>query len=132
MSQTPNIVRSASAGSTSNVVRAPRRPLQRRHPSAVTPSAVTPQRRQPSQRRAQQLDPTDSTWWRNAVVYQIYPRSFADSNGDGVGDLGGVISKLGYLELLGVDAIWLAGNALPDGRPRLRRVRPARHRPPVR
>ena len=42
------------------------------------------------------------------MVYQIYPRSFADSNGDGVGDLGGVISKLGYLELLGVDAIWLS------------------------
>ncbi|AVM00321.1 alpha-amylase [Gordonia iterans] len=47
-------------------------------------------------------------WWTNAVVYQIYPRSFSDLNGDGVGDLAGVIDKLGYLELLGVDAIWLS------------------------
>ncbi len=47
-------------------------------------------------------------WWRHAVVYQIYPRSFSDLNGDGVGDLAGIIDKLGYLELLGVDAIWLS------------------------
>ena len=47
-------------------------------------------------------------WWRDAVVYQVYPRSFSDSDGDGVGDLAGVIDKLGYLELLGVDAIWLS------------------------
>lgn len=47
-------------------------------------------------------------WWRNAVVYQVYPRSFSDLNGDGVGDLAGVTDKLGYLELLGVDAIWLS------------------------
>jgi alpha-glucosidase len=47
-------------------------------------------------------------WWRHAVVYQIYPRSFADSNGDGVGDLGGVIDKLDYLAWLGVDALWLS------------------------
>ncbi|MEJ9079367.1 glycoside hydrolase family 13 protein [Gordonia malaquae] len=47
-------------------------------------------------------------WWRSAVVYQVYPRSFSDLNGDGVGDLAGVIDKLGYLELLGVDAIWLS------------------------
>jgi alpha-glucosidase len=46
-------------------------------------------------------------WWRDAVVYQVYVRSFADSDGDGVGDLEGVRSRLGYLELLGVDAIWL-------------------------
>src|ERR1700759_5397322 len=46
-------------------------------------------------------------WWENAVIYQIYPRSFADSNGDGVGDLPGVISKLDYLADLGVDGIWL-------------------------
>lgn len=46
-------------------------------------------------------------WWRDAVFYQVYPRSFADSNGDGVGDLGGVVARLGYLEQLGVDAIWL-------------------------
>lgn len=47
-------------------------------------------------------------WWTNAVFYQIYPRSFSDSNGDGVGDLGGVRERLGYLELLGVDALWLS------------------------
>jgi len=47
------------------------------------------------------------TWWREAVVYQVYVRSFADSDGDGVGDLDGVRSRLGYLELLGVDALWL-------------------------
>lgn len=48
------------------------------------------------------------TWWREAVVYQIYPRSFADSNADGVGDLGGIRGRLRYLEDLGVDAIWLS------------------------
>jgi alpha-glucosidase len=47
-------------------------------------------------------------WWRNAVFYQVYPRSFADSDGDGVGDLGGLREKLGYLELLGIDALWLS------------------------
>ena len=46
-------------------------------------------------------------WWRSAVVYQIYPRSFADSNGDGVGDINGIRSRLGYLAGLGVDAIWI-------------------------
>src|ERR1700677_4024190 len=46
-------------------------------------------------------------WWRHAVLYEIYPRSFADSNGDGVGDLNGITSKLDYLKDLGVDAIWL-------------------------
>ncbi len=47
-------------------------------------------------------------WWKSAVIYQIYPRSFADSNGDGIGDLQGIISKLEYLETLGIDAIWLS------------------------
>jgi alpha-glucosidase len=47
-------------------------------------------------------------WWRNAVFYQVYVPSFADSDGDGVGDLNGVRSRLGYLELLGVDALWLS------------------------
>ncbi len=46
-------------------------------------------------------------WWGNAVFYQVYVRSFADSNGDGVGDLEGIRQRLGYLELLGVDALWL-------------------------
>lgn len=49
-----------------------------------------------------------SQWWKSAVIYQIYPRSFADSNGDGIGDLRGIISKLDYLENLGIDAVWLS------------------------
>ena len=51
---------------------------------------------------------TKRAWHKSAVIYQIYPRSFADSNGDGIGDLDGVTSKLGYLQWLGVDAIWLS------------------------
>jgi alpha-glucosidase len=50
----------------------------------------------------------DQPWWQMAVLYQVYVRSFADSNGDGVGDLRGVIDKLDYLEWLGVDALWLS------------------------
>ena len=49
-----------------------------------------------------------SEWWRSAVVYQVYPRSFADANGDGVGDLQGIISRLDYLKSLSVDAIWMS------------------------
>jgi oligo-1,6-glucosidase len=48
------------------------------------------------------------SWWKSAVVYQIYPRSFADSNGDGTGDIPGIISKLDYLAELGVDVVWLS------------------------
>ncbi|HZK59425.1 MAG TPA: alpha-glucosidase, partial [Cryobacterium sp.] len=51
---------------------------------------------------------TAAPWWTTAVVYQVYPRSFADSDGDGIGDLGGIRSKLGYLAELGVDAVWLS------------------------
>lgn len=47
-------------------------------------------------------------WWKHAVIYEVYPRSFADSNGDGVGDLNGITTHLDYLQNLGVDAIWLA------------------------
>jgi oligo-1,6-glucosidase len=49
----------------------------------------------------------DSKWWREAVVYQIYPRSFSDSNGDGVGDINGIISRVPYLKDLGVNVLWL-------------------------
>ncbi|WP_396415752.1 glycoside hydrolase family 13 protein [Kocuria sp.] len=51
---------------------------------------------------------TGTEWWRDAVIYQVYPRSFKDSNGDGMGDLGGVTQKLPYLKHLGVDAVWLS------------------------
>ncbi|MDV3125285.1 alpha-glucosidase [Mycobacterium sp. 21AC1] len=51
---------------------------------------------------------TAAEWWKSAVVYQIYPRSFADSNGDGIGDLGGILGRLDYLAELGVDVIWLS------------------------
>lgn len=51
---------------------------------------------------------TAKRWWKEAVIYQIYPRSFNDSNGDGIGDIPGVIEKLDYLKWLGIDAIWLS------------------------
>jgi alpha-glucosidase len=50
----------------------------------------------------------DDQWWRHAVVYHVYPRSFCDASGDGVGDLEGVRSHLDHLSWLGVDAIWLS------------------------
>jgi oligo-1,6-glucosidase len=51
---------------------------------------------------------TNEPWWKTAVVYQVYPRSFADSDGDGIGDLPGLVSKLDYLERLGVDVVWVS------------------------
>ncbi|WP_326914279.1 alpha-amylase family glycosyl hydrolase [Sphingopyxis chilensis] len=50
----------------------------------------------------------ETPWWKGAVIYQVYPRSFADSNGDGVGDLAGITARLDYIASLGVDAIWLS------------------------
>jgi glycosidase len=52
-------------------------------------------------------DPVDRAWWKEAVVYQIYPRSFNDSDGDGVGDIPGIVEKVDYLDALGVDVVWL-------------------------
>src|SRR6202171_6336711 len=54
------------------------------------------------------MDQDDNNWWRHGVFYQIYPRSFQDSNADGVGDLAGIIGRLPYLQALGIDAIWLS------------------------
>ncbi|WRT63886.1 uncharacterized protein IL334_000812 [Kwoniella shivajii] len=67
----------------------------------------------------QSADSFDSPdWWRQAVIYQIYPRSFCDSNGDGLGDLKGITSKVPYIASLGIDAVWLSPfypSALKDG-----------------
>ena len=69
-----------------------------------------------NQRRREVFDLPD--WWRQAVVYQIYPRSFADANADGIGDLAGITSRVEYLRDLGIDAVWLSPfypSALADG-----------------
>jgi alpha-glucosidase len=50
----------------------------------------------------------EGEWWKGGVVYQIYPRSYCDANGDGIGDLPGIRKKLGYLGELGIDAVWLS------------------------
>src|SRR5205085_7288971 len=52
--------------------------------------------------------PNSKFWWRDGIFYQIYPRSFQDSDGDGIGDIRGVIGRLPYLKALGIDAIWLS------------------------
>lgn len=56
----------------------------------------------------QALSPVTARWWQTAVIYQIYPRSFADGNGDGTGDLAGITSRLPALAALGIDAVWLS------------------------
>src|SRR5262249_12306344 len=61
-----------------------------------------------SSRRCRTMWPMNRRWWKESVVYQIYPRSFFDSNGDGIGDLRGIIQKLDYLQELGVDVVWLS------------------------
>lgn len=58
--------------------------------------------------RAAAAPTADPTWWKHAVIYEIYPRSFQDSTGDGIGDLNGITQRLDYLQSLGVDAIWIA------------------------
>ncbi len=55
-----------------------------------------------------QQQPKDHDWWRGAVIYQVYPRSFADSNGDGIGDLPGITARLEHIARLGADAVWLS------------------------
>jgi alpha-glucosidase len=54
------------------------------------------------------MDQSDKDWWRHGIFYQVYPRSFQDSDGDGVGDLKGIIARLPYLKSLGIDAVWLS------------------------
>jgi alpha-glucosidase len=66
---------------------------------------TAPVKKTSTARQAQQAKQLD--WWKNAVIYEVYPRSFQDTNGDGVGDLNGITKRLDYLKDLGVDAIWL-------------------------
>src|SRR5882757_10415295 len=61
----------------------------------------------PKELKAAATPVVDTTWWKHAVIYEIYPRSFQDSNGDGIGDLNGIAQRLDYLQALGVDAIWI-------------------------
>lgn len=60
-----------------------------------------------AQNKQSSTDTIDRKWWKEAVVYQVYPRSFKDNNGDGIGDLKGIISKLDYIKSLGIDVVWL-------------------------
>jgi alpha-glucosidase len=71
-------------------------------------SAAPARPEQPDQApTTQETSPAADPWWKHAVIYEIYPRSFQDSNGDGVGDINGITSRLDYLKDLGVDAIWI-------------------------
>jgi len=76
--------------------------------AAALTLTATAQKPTPVQTQAAAQPSTDNTWWKHVVVYEIYPRSFKDSNGDGIGDLNGITQRLPYLEHLGIDAIWLA------------------------
>src|ERR1035437_4225803 len=76
-------------------------PLVRAQDTPYTPPT-------PEEIRAAEAPISDPVWWRHAVLYEIYPRSFQDSNGDGIGDLNGITQRLDYLQTLGVDAIWIA------------------------
>jgi alpha-glucosidase len=70
-------------------------------------SKPAPKKAAPEKPKPPAVDAAGHQWWQNAVFYEIYPRSFADSNNDGIGDLPGITSKLDYLKQLGVDAIWI-------------------------
>jgi alpha-glucosidase len=75
-------------------------------PAESTATASAPSEPEAVATRASAKGAADRPWWRDAVVYQVYVRSFADANGDGIGDLAGVRSRLPYLHALGVDALW--------------------------
>jgi alpha-glucosidase len=73
----------------------------------TAPAHAAPASAPAMQQAESAAQPTGQEWWRHAVIYEIYPRSFQDSNGDGVGDIKGIASRLGYLEDLGIGAIWI-------------------------
>jgi len=75
-------------------------PAQSKSPAQPKPSKPTPS-------KSKAVDAEGHPWWKHAVFYEIYPRSFADSDNDGIGDLPGITSKLDYLKWLGVDAVWI-------------------------
>jgi len=74
---------------------------------ALAPTASAQSSIPASVAQAEKTQPDGPEWWRHAVIYEIYPRSFQDSNGDGVGDIKGITSRLDYLHDLGIDAIWI-------------------------
>src|ERR1051325_11080240 len=97
-----------SIASTSDVLPVPRRPVTatlRIFPASVGISAGSSSDGFPGDLSPY---PAAAMWWKDAVVYQIYPRSFQDSDGDGIGDLQGIAERLDYLTWLGVDAFWLS------------------------
>jgi alpha-glucosidase len=73
----------------------------------ATVSLAQPSKSAKSPNAVKQSSAADREWWKNAVIYEVYPRSFQDTDGDGIGDLNGIIKRLDYLQDLGVDAIWL-------------------------
>src|SRR6202023_2848481 len=76
--------------------------------SSETPASATHARRQPVARDAFAISVAMNNWWQTGIIYQIYPRSLGDENGDGVGDLKGIRRRLPYVAELGVDAVWLS------------------------
>src|SRR5438445_9020542 len=106
----PSSVRAASVGPPARATRARPRPTATAADRSMPPVSVAPARGQAERVR---FSPPRAIiaavrWWQTAVVYQIYPRSFADATGDGVGDLEGLRRRLDHLAWLGVDAVWLS------------------------
>jgi len=84
-------------------------PATSQSPAPATSQAATPATSQATA-VPEGVPPRDAEgheWWQHAVFYEVYPRSFADSNNDGIGDLNGITSKMDYLQKLGIDAIWI-------------------------